>query len=88
MVRDQGTSPANLTSKPTTDSSMQDPIKEKFERAPFIKYARGENSGLVGFHKELAEDEIAYIKDTIKTINSNTVTWSIPEGSSIHTSSF
>ncbi|KAF9461375.1 hypothetical protein BDZ94DRAFT_818214 [Collybia nuda] len=61
-------------------SEIKDPIKEKFERAPFIKYARGDNSGLVGFQKELSEEEVAYIKENIKTINSNTVTWSVPEG--------
>lgn len=59
----------------------QDPIKEKFEgRSPFIKYSRGDDHGLVGFHKVLSEDEIALVKETIKTINSKPVTWSLPEG--------
>ncbi|KAG6805265.1 hypothetical protein H0H93_005188, partial [Arthromyces matolae] len=52
-------------------AEIKEPIKEKFEgRTPFIKYARGENSGLVGFHKALTEEEIQIVKDTIKTLNS------------------
>lgn len=59
----------------------QDPIKARFDgKAPYIKYARGENSGLVGFYKPLTEDDIAYVKTTITKINSNDVTWSIPTG--------
>ncbi|KAF8056037.1 hypothetical protein FPV67DRAFT_1534911 [Lyophyllum atratum] len=63
-----------------TWSEIKDPIKEKFEgRAPFIKYARGEDSGLVGFHKALTEEEIETVREAIKTINSKPVTWSLPE---------
>ncbi|GLB44463.1 putative protein with domain in the RNA-binding Lupus La protein; unknown function [Lyophyllum shimeji] len=63
-----------------TWSEIKDPIKEKFEgRAPFIKYARGEDAGLVGFHKALTEDEIATVRESIKTINSHPVTWTLPE---------
>ena len=59
----------------------QDPIKTRFDgKAPYIKYARGENSGLVGFYKPLSEDDITYVKSTITKINSNEVTWSIPTG--------
>ncbi|KAG6864902.1 hypothetical protein C0991_006472 [Blastosporella zonata] len=61
-------------------AEIKDPIKEKFEgRAPFIKYARGDNAGLVGFHKALSEEEIQVVKDSIKTINSKEVTWSVPD---------
>ncbi|KAF8816897.1 hypothetical protein BYT27DRAFT_7127119 [Phlegmacium glaucopus] len=62
-----------------TWSEIKDPIKEKFEgRAPYIKYTRGENSGLVGFYKPLSEEDIEFVKSTIKTINNNEVTWSSP----------
>ncbi|KAG6809975.1 hypothetical protein H0H93_015353 [Arthromyces matolae] len=61
-------------------AEIKEPIKEKFEgRTPFIKYARGENSGLVGFHKALTEEEIQIVKDTIKTLNSKEVTWTLPD---------
>ncbi|KNZ71906.1 La like protein [Termitomyces sp. J132] len=61
-------------------SDIKNPIKEKFEgRVPFIKYMRGEDSGLVGFHKALTEDEIQIVKDTIKTLNSKEVSWSVPD---------
>ncbi|KAJ3510261.1 hypothetical protein NLJ89_g4779 [Agrocybe chaxingu] len=64
-----------------TWSEIKDPIKERFDgKAPYIKYARGENSGLVGFYKPLSEEDIEFIKTTIKTINKNEVTWSLPTG--------
>lgn len=59
-------------------------MKARFDgRVPYIKYARGENSGLVGFYKPLSEEDIEYIKTTITKINSYDVTWSIPSGKSI-----
>lgn len=58
---------------------IKDPAKERFDgKAPFIKYSRGDNHGLVGFHKTLSEEDITYIKETIKTINGNEVTWTLP----------
>ena len=61
--------------------SIQDPIRERFDgRAPYIKYTRGEDSGLVGFYKPLSEEDIEFVKSTIKTINNNEVTWSSPNG--------
>jgi lupus La protein len=61
--------------------SIQDPIRERFDgRAPYIKYTRGEDSGLVGFYKPLSEEDIEFVKSTIKTINNNEVTWSSPKG--------
>ncbi|PPR05429.1 hypothetical protein CVT26_011307 [Gymnopilus dilepis] len=60
-------------------SEVKDPIKARFDgKAPYIKYARGENSGLVGFYKPLTEEDIEYVKNTIKTINNHEVTWSLP----------
>ena len=68
--------------------SIQDPIKERFDgRAPYIKYTRGENSGLVGFYKPLSEEDIEFVRNTIKTINNNEVTWSSPNGWFLFTSS-
>ena len=45
-----------------------------------MKHTRGESSGLVGFEKPLSEDEIAYVKEHIKTLGGKEVTWSIPDG--------
>ena len=57
----------------------QDPIKEHFDgKPPYIKYSRGDDNGLVGFYKPLSEDDINFVKNTIKTINKNEVTWSLP----------
>lgn len=55
-------------------------MKERFPRTPFVKHTRGESSGLVGFEKPLSEDEIAYVKEHIKTLGGKEVTWSIPDG--------
>ena len=61
--------------------SIQDPIRERFDgRAPYIKYTRGEDSGLVGFYKPLSEEDIEFVKSTIKTINNHEVAWSSPNG--------
>ncbi|TFK73087.1 hypothetical protein BDN72DRAFT_855091 [Pluteus cervinus] len=60
-------------------NEIKDPIKAKYERAPFIKYSRGDNHGLVGFHKSLGEEDINFVKEKIPTINSKPVTWTLPE---------
>ncbi|KAF5353435.1 hypothetical protein D9756_008032 [Leucocoprinus leucothites] len=60
-------------------AEIKDPLKAKFDnRAPYIKYSRGDDSGFVGFHKALSEDEITLVKETIKTINKKPVTWTVP----------
>jgi lupus La protein len=65
------------------EHNLQEPLKTKFDnRAPYIKYSRGDDSGLVGFQKALTEDEITFVKETIKTINKKPVTWTTPSGSS------
>ncbi|KAF9529117.1 hypothetical protein CPB83DRAFT_875734 [Crepidotus variabilis] len=57
----------------------EDPIKERFDgKAPYIKYSRGDNHGLVGFYKPLSEEDISFVKDAIKTINKKEVTWTLP----------
>jgi lupus La protein len=61
---------------------QKDPIKQKFDgKAPFIKYTTGDDFGLVGFHKVLSEEDVATIKETVKTINSHEVDWSIADES-------
>lgn len=59
---------------------MQGPLKERFARAPFVQYNKGDTWGLVGFDKELSEDEVAYVKEHIKTLSSKDVTWVVPDG--------
>ncbi|TFY69879.1 hypothetical protein EVG20_g2963, partial [Dentipellis fragilis] len=64
------------------DASFDDikrPLKERFARAPFVKYTRGEDSGLVGFDKALGEDDIAFVKEQVPKLNGKDVTWSLPE---------
>ncbi|KAF8628179.1 hypothetical protein AX15_004060 [Amanita polypyramis BW_CC] len=64
-------------------SDIKEPLKQKFEgKLPFIKYTTGDDFGLVGFHKVLSEEDIAAVKETVKTINSNEVTWSLPNEAS------
>jgi lupus La protein len=55
-------------------------LQERFSRAPYIQHNRGDDWGLVGFDKTLAEDEIAYVKENLKTLDSKDITWSTPEG--------
>ncbi|KAF9450511.1 hypothetical protein P691DRAFT_758105 [Macrolepiota fuliginosa MF-IS2] len=60
-------------------AEIKEPLKAKFDnRAPYIKYSRGDDFGLVGFHKALSEEEIALVKETVKTINKKPVTWTVP----------
>lgn len=60
-------------------AQIKDPLKARFDnRAPYIKYSRGDDFGLVGFHKALSEDEITFVKETIKVIENRPVTWTVP----------
>lgn len=61
----------------------QAPLKERFPRSPFVQYTRGQTWGLVGFDKTLSEDELAYVKEHIKTLSGKDVTWSILDGESL-----
>lgn len=45
-----------------------------------MKYTRGEDSGLVGFDKSLSDEEIAFVRDSVKTLNGKPVTWTVAEG--------
>ena len=48
---------------------------------PYIQYDKGNDWGLVGFDKTLSEDDITFVKENIKTLNSNDISWSASEGS-------
>lgn len=60
-------------------TEMKTPLRERFARVPYIQFSKGDDFGLVGFDKALTEDEIDYVKTSLKTVNSNEVQWSIPE---------
>ena len=60
--------------------SNQAPLRERFARAPYIQFSKGDDFGLVGFEKALKEDEIEYVKENLKTVNSKEVAWTIPDG--------
>ena len=62
------------------ESWIQGPLKERFSRAPFVKYSKGDTSGLVGFDKALSEEDLAYVKEHIATLGSKVVTWEVPSG--------
>jgi hypothetical protein len=56
------------------------PLKERFSRAPFVKFTKGDDAGLVGFDKALDEDDIAFVKEKIPMLNGKPITWELPEG--------
>jgi lupus La protein len=56
------------------------PLKERFSRAPFVKFTKGEDTGLVGFDKALDTEDIVFVKEKVPTLNGKPVTWEIPEG--------
>ncbi|KAI0278925.1 hypothetical protein BGY98DRAFT_971201 [Russula aff. rugulosa BPL654] len=58
--------------------NIKRPLKERFSRAPFIKFTKGDDAGLVGFDKALDEDDVAFVKEKIPTLNGNPVTWELP----------
>ena len=59
------------------------PLKERFSRAPFVKFTKGEDTGLVGFDKALDTEDIAFVEEKIPMLNGKPVTWEIPEGTPI-----
>lgn len=62
------------------DIFHQAPLRERFARVPYIQFSKGDDFGLVGFEKALKEDEIEYVKESLKTVNSKEVVWTIPDG--------
>lgn len=63
-----------------SDHFLQRLLRDKFSRAPFIKYTRGDDHGLIGFDKALSDEEVNYVKETLKTLGSKEVTWTTPSG--------
>ena len=59
-------------------------MKERFSRAPFVQFNKGDTWGLVGFDKALDEEEITFVKEHLKTLGSKTVTWTVPDGKQFH----
>ena len=59
---------------------IQGTLKERFARAPFVKYTKGEIAGLVGFDKVLSEDDVDFVKTNLKTLSGKEVSWSVPDG--------
>ncbi|KAF9255077.1 hypothetical protein L218DRAFT_884893 [Marasmius fiardii PR-910] len=62
-------------------NDIKNPIREVFDnKSPYIEYNRGDNHGLVGFHATLSEEDTEKVKEAVKTINGNAITWTvIPE---------
>ncbi|GJJ12621.1 hypothetical protein Clacol_006864 [Clathrus columnatus] len=56
-------------------AEVKAPLKDRFERPPYIKFTRGDEFGLLGFDKALSEEDIAFVRENIKTINESPVTW-------------
>lgn len=69
------------------DSVDQDPLRDRFERVPYIQHNRGDSWGLLGFDKKLAEEDIQFVKDNCK-IEGKTINWSIPLGAFSRSSQF
>jgi len=49
--------------------NIKRPLKECFSHAPFVKFTKGEDTGLVGFDKALDVGDIAFIKEKIPMLN-------------------
>lgn len=63
-------------------------MRDRFERPPFIKYSRGDDFGFLGFDKCLSEEDISFVREHLKTINDQEVSWDILDGSSFVAVSF
>lgn len=58
-------------------NQIKDPLRDRFERVPYIQHNRGDSWGLLGFDKKLEEEDIQFVKDNSK-IEGKTINWSIP----------
>jgi len=56
---------------------IKDPLRDRFERVPYIQHNRGDSWGLLGFDKKLTEEDIQFVKDNC-TVEGKTIDWSIP----------
>jgi len=68
-----------MASSRNFDHIGQDPLRDRFERVPYIQHNRGESWGLLGFDKKLAEEDIQFVKDNC-TVEGKAIDWSIPPG--------
>ncbi|KAF9235425.1 hypothetical protein BU15DRAFT_89588 [Melanogaster broomeanus] len=55
------------------------PFASALHAFPTFSSLRATTFGLVGFDKTLKDDEVAYVKETLKTVNSQAVVWTIPD---------
>ncbi|KZS89469.1 hypothetical protein SISNIDRAFT_479724 [Sistotremastrum niveocremeum HHB9708] len=62
-------------------NEIKDPLRDRFIRAPYIKFQKGDDSGLVGFDRALEDEDIAFIKEKIPSLGGNTITWSVADDS-------
>lgn len=62
---------------------VKGPLKERYARLPFIKYERGEDSGLVGFDRALTDEDVEFVREAVKTINGKPVTWDFIDGANL-----
>lgn len=63
--------------------AVQGALKERFSRAPFVKYFKPDTTGLVGFDKALTEEDIKYVRENLAQLGSRPVTWEVPDGKSL-----
>ena len=68
-----------MTSLRNLDHVDQDPLRDRFERVPYIQHNRGDSWGLLGFDKQLSEEDIQFVKDNC-TVEGKTIDWTIPPG--------
>ncbi len=62
-------------------NAIKEPLKDLFEgMVPYIKYMRGESSGLVGFHRTLQEEDLASVKKALATLEDKELTWEFVPG--------
>ena len=68
-----------MASLRSSDRIDQDPLRDRFERVPYIQHNRGDSWGLLGFDKKLEEEDIQFVKDNC-TVEGKTIDWNIPPG--------
>jgi lupus La protein len=55
-------------------------LKDHFSRQPYIKHEKGDTTGLLGFDQALTEDDINFVKETLKGKGGDSVVWSVIKG--------
>ena len=64
---------------PESGMFLQDPLRDRFERVPYIQHNRGDSWGLLGFDRKLEDEDVQFVKDNCK-VEGKTINWSIPQG--------